>query len=298
MTAYRPARNLVQRQTDGKLINVARSRGNLFFCSDACCCGRTDLGNAAVPAELYHDEWMRRRLRNYIHLTAGGCLGPCALANVTLLVLDGRALWFHSMNSEAIVTALFDYIESGLESSRFREPHGVLADHLFTASTWEPRPDGAHVDDLRAWRGRANRPDSTPACELPPGAGDGTYSATCPSPLLAGASVSVEQAMAAMSGSAGVPRKNGELVFDEPWHSRAFGMAVALHEQGCFEWEQFRARLIARIAEAEQRPEPFEYYRCWLAALEDTLDTTGLLAGDETRERAYEFEFGERQDVY
>jgi nitrile hydratase accessory protein len=298
MTAYRPNRNLVQRHTDGKLINVARARGNLFFCSEACCCGRTDLGNAPVPAELYHEEWMRRRLRNYIHLTAGGCLGPCALANVALLVLDGRALWFHSMNSEAIVTSLFDFLEAGLDSGRFEAPQGVLADHLFTASTWEPRSDGASVDDLRAWRGRANRPDATPACELPPDALGGMYDAACPTPATSGGASSVEQAVAAMIGSSALPRSNGELVFAEAWHSRAFGMAVALHEQGCFEWDQFRARLIARIAEAEQGPAPFEYYRCWLAALEDTLDVTGLLTDGETRERAYEFEFGERQDVY
>ena len=36
--------------------------------------------------------------------------------------------------------------------------------------------------------------------------------------------------IADMSGQAALPRKNGELVFDEPWQGRVFGMAVALHE--------------------------------------------------------------------
>ena len=77
-------RNIVVR-SDGRPVNVARPRGQLFVCATGCCCGRTEDGFAAVPAELYHDEWERRRLRNVVHLTIGGCLGPCALANVVLL---------------------------------------------------------------------------------------------------------------------------------------------------------------------------------------------------------------------
>ncbi|MGI9556342.1 MAG: nitrile hydratase accessory protein [Solirubrobacterales bacterium] len=54
-----------------------------------------------------------------------------------------------------------------------------------------------------------------------------------------------------LDGPAAIPRSNGEPVFSAPWQSRAFGMAMALHEQGAFEWEDFRALLIAEIAEAE-----------------------------------------------
>ena len=51
-----------------------------------------------------------------------------------------------------------------------------------------------------------------------------------------------------MEGPAAPPRSNGELVFAEPWESRAFGMAVTLSEAGVFTWPQFQAALIARIA--------------------------------------------------
>ncbi|MGW4908654.1 nitrile hydratase accessory protein [Streptomyces sp. NPDC004270] len=71
-------------------------------------------------------------------------------------------------------------------------------------------------------------------------------------------------------GPAAPPRSNGELVFAEPWESRAFGMAVSLYEAGAFSWPQFQAALIARIA-AAPRDEPYRYYRLWLAALEDVL---------------------------
>lgn len=134
-------RNLVRR-ADGKLANVARPRGLLFVCASGCCCGRTEGGFPAVPAGVYHAEWERRRLRKRVHLTIGGCLGPCALANVALLLLDGRAVWLHSMNEESLVVALYDWIEAMLNGDRAggaeAPPPAALAARLFSAAAWVP----------------------------------------------------------------------------------------------------------------------------------------------------------------
>src|SRR5215813_14209278 len=138
---YERRRNLVVRP-DGRPVNVARSRGQLFVCASGCCCGRTEDGFAPVPAETFHREWERRRLRNVVHLTIGGCLGPCALANVVLLLFDGQAQWFHSVNDEARVLALYEHVEAMLEADRCVPPGPALADLHFTASAWQPRPDG------------------------------------------------------------------------------------------------------------------------------------------------------------
>lgn len=87
-----------------------------------------------------------------------------------------------------------------------------------------------------------------------------------------------------IDGPAAPPRSNGELVFAEPWESRAFGMAVTLYDAGRFTWPQFQAALIARIAAWERNPPPGEcwsYYQHWLGALEDVLAAAGtVLAGD------------------
>jgi cobaltochelatase CobN len=103
-------RNIVPRP-DGRRIHVARMQGQLFVCAEACCCGRVQDGYAPVPRDLYHTEWERRGLRNRVHLTIGGCLGPCALANVIMLIFDGRQAWFHSISTDAQVVALYDWIE-------------------------------------------------------------------------------------------------------------------------------------------------------------------------------------------
>jgi nitrile hydratase accessory protein len=280
---YERRRNLVRRP-DGRLVNVARPRGHLFVCASGCCCGRTEDGFAPVPAETFHREWERRRLRNLVHLTIGGCLGPCALANVALLLFDGQAQWFHSINSDGLAFALYDHVERMLDADACLPPPPALSPYHFSASAWQPRPDGQPVDDHRPRR----RVD-----------GAGHACAGMPSGMTAdGRSLSVERVVGAMQGAAGMPRKNGELVFEEPWQGRVFGMAVALHEQALYDWEEFRQALIAQIAAAEARGGPFVYYEIWLATFEELLAKKGLLTPEELEETTYQFEFGERDEVF
>jgi cobaltochelatase CobN len=100
-----------------------------------------------VPADLYDREWERRRWRNRVHLTIGGCLGPCVLSNVTMLMFDGRTLYFQSLNSEPLIMALLDYVDSMLQADAYLPPPPALAELHFTAFRWEDRPDGTSVDD-------------------------------------------------------------------------------------------------------------------------------------------------------
>jgi nitrile hydratase accessory protein len=277
---YARRRNIVLRP-DGRPVNVARPRGQLFVCAGACCCGRVEDGFAPVPAEAFHAEWERRRLRNIVHLTIGGCLGPCALANVALLLFDGQAQWFHSVNSTDMARAIYDHVDRMLDADGVLPPPPELAPYHFTAFAWQPRPDGQPVDDRRP------RCSAAHAC------------AGMPSGVSAdGRSLTVERVVAAMEGATALPRKNGELVFDEPWQGRAFGMAVALHEQGRYDWEEFRQALIAQIAAAEARGGPFAYYEIWLATFEEVLAKRGLLSPEEIEDVTYQFEFGERDDVF
>ncbi len=277
-------RNIVVR-TDGKRMHATRVRGQLFVCADGCCCGRTDQGIPALPRDLYHREWLRRRLRSRVHLTIGGCLGPCSLANVAMLLWGGRTLWFHSMNDETAVLRLYDYIDTLLEADTFVPPPPALERLRFTASSWEVRPDGQPVEDRRP-RGAAPMPDAAQARVVPP------------DDLLA-REIRPDRQVAGMDDTAaGAPRKNGELVFHAAWEGRAFGMAVTLHEQQTFVWDEFRDRLIGQIAAAGAQGEPEVYYERWLAALELLLLDKGLVTRDELDERTEEYEFGERDEVF
>ncbi len=86
----------------------------------------------------------------------------------------------------------------------------------------------------------------------------------------------------------GPPRLNGEFVFASPWESRVFGLAAALRERELFDWDEFRVRLIAEIAEWEQSGAPaatWNYYERFRAALEKLLEQKGWLGAAELEER-------------
>jgi nitrile hydratase accessory protein len=88
------------------------------------------------------------------------------------------------------------------------------------------------------------------------------------------------------AGASALPRKNGELVFEAPWESRAFGVAIALHEAGAIDFEAFRARLIAEIGRTGGADDATAYYECWLRALEQVLVERELVSADELEERS------------
>lgn len=88
------------------------------------------------------------------------------------------------------------------------------------------------------------------------------------------------------------PRDNGELIFSEPWQARAFGLAADLVDGGCFTWDEFRVHLIGAISRWETASdgggvaEPWDYYRCWLTALEHAVAERDLVSGDSVANRA------------
>lgn len=136
MTA--PARLPRQRVTraDGRIINVVRKRGHLTYCVHGCCCGRVDKGYAPAPVDTYKEEWLRCKMRHQVHLTKGGCLGPCTLNNVAHLVFDGHDVWFHSVNDPWLVVAIFDYISAMLEKG-YVPPPPELLEYTFHYYAWD-----------------------------------------------------------------------------------------------------------------------------------------------------------------
>jgi nitrile hydratase accessory protein len=85
-----------------------------------------------------------------------------------------------------------------------------------------------------------------------------------------------ERIAADLNSPAAIPRRNGEPVFNEPWESRAFGLAVALCERGLYTWDEFRNQLIAEITAADARGSHSSYYERFLATLENLLMARGI----------------------
>jgi nitrile hydratase accessory protein len=100
--------------------------------------------------------------------------------------------------------------------------------------------------------------------------------------------MTVDATITATTGVAALPRSNGELVFEEPWQARAFGIAVGLVQAQGLDWEVFRGRLIDEIRSegADEPSEPWSYYERWLAALERMVVELAMVSRAEIDARA------------
>ena len=107
-----------------------------------------------------------------------------------------------------------------------------------------------------------------------------------------------DRQIADMEGSSALPRKNGELVFNEASEGQVFGLAIVMHEQGRFVWDEFRDRLIDEIATAERDGINSSYFERWLNALERLLLDKNVLSREELGERLEAFRSGQRDDVF
>ena len=91
---------------------MAGDAGLILTCA-GCCCGHPAHGGALSPQRTLKSTLRRlykaSGLDGRVRLAFSDCLGPCSEANVILLYLHGRPLWFRRMNAPELVTALLDY---------------------------------------------------------------------------------------------------------------------------------------------------------------------------------------------
>jgi (2Fe-2S) ferredoxin len=82
------------------LITKRQVLGQMILCK-GCCCGRTDRGLPEVPIERIKGIWQREKLNRSIQLTVSGCLGPCDVPNVVLLITPEGMEWLGRIAGEA-----------------------------------------------------------------------------------------------------------------------------------------------------------------------------------------------------
>lgn len=123
-----PRRNIIR--ADGVTKEIRVQDGHLFVCQ-GCCCGRTDKGFPPLPIDDFRKQWKARGIRRRFHLTISGCLGPCPLANVVLLLFRGRSLWLHSINNTEDVASIYSYVEAMLQANKYLDPPLELRGRMF-----------------------------------------------------------------------------------------------------------------------------------------------------------------------
>ena len=90
----------------------------VVVCS-GCCCGRIEKGHSEVPVDALKNAWEKNNLKNSIELTISGCLGPCKMHNVAILMTDNNQTWLGELrvdaHFEALVTWACDVSKNGPE---------------------------------------------------------------------------------------------------------------------------------------------------------------------------------------
>ena len=80
----------------------------VVVCS-GCCCGRVDRGHSEVPVDALNSAWEEHDLENSVGLTISGCLGPCKMHNVSLILVGGEKIWLGELSEEAHFEALVEW---------------------------------------------------------------------------------------------------------------------------------------------------------------------------------------------
>jgi YHS domain-containing protein len=115
---HNPKLSTVSVQAREEDFRIVQLRGQLFVCTrqnGSCCCGWEEKGRLAFDAaHLWAEEWERRKIRNRLHLTFTGCLGPCAAGNNALLQIHGRSIWLKDLNDPTLVPLVFEYVQAML----------------------------------------------------------------------------------------------------------------------------------------------------------------------------------------
>lgn len=130
----------------GEDFRIVQLQGSLFVCTrqnGSCCCGWEEKGRMPFDPSLWGDEWERRRIRNRLHLTLSGCLGPCAAGNNALLQVHGRSIWLSDLNDAALIPAVFDWAEAMLAAGEVLMPPAALDGHVY--ERYLPPPGAAYA---------------------------------------------------------------------------------------------------------------------------------------------------------
>jgi cobaltochelatase CobN len=112
------------------LTTRIKSSAQVLLCK-GCCCGRTDRGLPAVPVDRIKAIWKAEKLNRAVQLTISGCLGPCDLPNVAVVVTAGGTAWYGRLEGDTPYDALIAWARACNADGTALPPPESLAAHRF-----------------------------------------------------------------------------------------------------------------------------------------------------------------------
>lgn len=105
-----------------------RVLGQVALCK-GCCCGKTERGLPDVPVDRIKAVWKAEKLNRTIHLTISGCLGPCDVPNVAVIVTPEGQEWFGQLETDADYDALIAWARACHDAGEIVARPAVLDSH-------------------------------------------------------------------------------------------------------------------------------------------------------------------------
>ena len=112
------------------LTTKVKSPAQVLLCK-GCCCGRADRGLPEVPVERIKAAWKAEKLNRGVQLTISGCLGPCDLPNVAVVVTGEGSQWYGRLDGDAHYDALIAWARACVAEGAPLPPPEALAAHRF-----------------------------------------------------------------------------------------------------------------------------------------------------------------------
>ncbi len=127
-------------ETAGPIKTKHKSRGQILLCK-GCCCGKTDRGLPEVPVDRIKAAWKGEKLNRVIQLTISGCLGPCDVPNVAVVITPDGTTWFGNLAGDAHYDALIGWARDSFAAGAALPPPDALESYRFERFPTLPEAD-------------------------------------------------------------------------------------------------------------------------------------------------------------
>lgn len=92
-------------------------------------------GNDVVPIDMLKQAWEEHGLKEHVKLSISGCLGPCSMNNVSLMMNGTERIWLGELSTIGHYESLVSWAKSIAEDGKITTLPDTLKLHQFMPKT-------------------------------------------------------------------------------------------------------------------------------------------------------------------
>ena len=112
-----------------KITSRTQSQVAQLLLCRGCCCGKTERGFPEVPVDRIKAVWKAEKLNRSVQLTISGCLGPCDVPNVALVLMPSGQEWLANLSGEDHYEFLIEWARACHAEGRLLPLPSAFDDH-------------------------------------------------------------------------------------------------------------------------------------------------------------------------